>query len=86
MIDLCLTIKCLFMLPLQQTIGMMANLVKMAGLDWTVLDWTILCRRQKALVVQMPYRRADGHMNLLVDSTEIKFQGDGERQTRRHSV
>ncbi len=28
--------------------------------------------------MQVPYRRADGPLNLLVDSTGIKFLGDGD--------
>ena len=49
-------------------------------------DYTTLCRRQKTLSVQIPYRRADGPLNLLVDSTGIKFLGDGEWQARKHGV
>ena len=56
---------------------MVANLLKMADLDWAVPDYTTLCRRQKSLTVQIPYRRADGPLNLLIDSTGIKFLGDG---------
>ena len=67
----------LFKLPLRQTTGMVASLLKMANLDWAVPDYTTLCRRQKTLVVQIPYRRADGPLNLLVDSTGIKFPGNG---------
>lgn len=59
-IQFCLTIKTLFMLPLRQTTGMVASLLKLANLDWSVPDDTTLCRRQKALAVQIPYRRADG--------------------------
>jgi hypothetical protein len=33
-----------------------------------------------------PDCRADGPLNLLVDSTGIKFLGDGEWQPRKHSV
>jgi hypothetical protein len=65
---------------------MMANLQKFANLDWTEPDYTTLCRRQNTLVVQIPYRRADGPLNLLVDSTRIKFLGDGEWQARKHGV
>jgi hypothetical protein len=36
--------------------------------------------------VQSPYRRANGPLNLLVDSTGIKFLGDGEWQARKHGV
>ena len=84
-IQFCLTIKVLFKLPLRQTTGMVSSLLKMASLDWAVPDYTTLCRRQRTLAVQIPYRRADGPLNLLVDSTGIKFLGDGEWQVRKHS-
>jgi hypothetical protein len=45
-IQFCLTIKVLFKLPLRQTTGMVASLLKMADLDWAVPDYTTLCRRQ----------------------------------------
>ena len=70
-IQFCLSIKVLFKLPLRQTTGMVASLLKLAGLDWAVPDYTTLCRRQKTLAVQIPYRRADGPLSLLVDSTGI---------------
>ena len=66
-IQFCLTIKVLLNLPLQQTTGMVANLLKMTALNWAVPDYTNLCRREKTLAVQIPYRRADGPLNLLVD-------------------
>jgi hypothetical protein len=91
-IQFCLSIKVLFKLPLRQTAGMVASLLKLAGLDWPVPDFSTLCRRQKALAVQIPYRRADGPLNLLVDNEAlsaigprtmpngIKFLGDAEWQ------
>lgn len=85
-IQFCLTIKVLFRLPLRQTTGMVASLLKLANLDWAVADYTTLCRRQKTLAVQIPYRRADRPLNLLFDSTGIKFLGDGEWQARKHGV
>ncbi len=75
-----------FKLPLRQTTGMVASLLKMADLDWAVRDYTTLGRRQETLAVQIPYRRANGPLNLLVDSTGIKFLGDGEWQARKHGV
>jgi hypothetical protein len=81
-----LTIKVPFKLPLRQTTGIVASLLKMADLDWAVPDYTTLCRRQRSLAVQIPCRRADGPLNLLVDSTGIKFLGDGEWQARKHGV
>lgn len=85
-IQLCLSVKVLFKLPLRQTAGMVASLLRMAGLDWPVPDCSTLCRRQKTLSVQIPYRRGDGPLNLLVDSTGIKFPGNGEWQARKHGV
>jgi hypothetical protein len=85
-IQFCLTIKVLFKLPLRQTTGMVSSLLKLADLDWAVPDYTTLCRRQKTLAVQIPYRRADGPLNLLVDSTGIKFLGDGEWQARKRGI
>lgn len=83
-IQFCLSIKILFKLPLRQTAGMVSSLLKLAGLDWPVPDFSTLCRRQKTLAVQIPYRRADGPLNLLLDSTGIKFPGDGEWQACKH--
>ena len=85
-IQFCLSLKVLFKLPLRQTAGMVASLLRLAGLDWPVPDYSTLCRRQKTLKVRIPYRRADGPLNLLVDSTGIKFLGDGEWQARKHGV
>jgi hypothetical protein len=85
-IQFCPSIKVLFKLPLRQTAGMVVSLLKLAGLDWPVPDFSTLCRKQKTLAVQIPYRRADGPLNLLVASTGIKFLGDGEWQARKHGV
>ena len=83
-IQFCLSIKVLFKLPLRQTAGMVASLLRLAGLDWPVPDCSILCRRQKTLKVQIPYRHVGGPLNLLVDSTGIKCLGDGEWLVRKH--
>ena len=53
-IQFCLTIKVPHKLPLRQTTGMVASLLKTADLDWAVPDYTTVCRRQKTLAVQTP--------------------------------
>ena len=83
-IQFCLSLKVLFGLPLRQTTGMVASLLEIADLDWPVPDHSTLCRRQKTVTIQIPYRRAGGNLNLLVDSTGVKMAGDGEWQVRRH--
>lgn len=85
-IQFCLMVKVLFGLPLRQTTGMVSSILEMAGLDWPVPDFSTLSRRQKTLIVQIPSRRAPGPLNLLVDSTGIKFLGDGEWLARKHGT
>jgi hypothetical protein len=47
----CLSIKCLFNLPLRQAMGMAQSLLRLAGLDWPVPDYSRVSRRQKTLQV-----------------------------------
>lgn len=83
-IQACLTIKVLFGLPLRQTTGFVASLLKLAGLNWPVPDFSTLCRRQKTLTVRLPYRGSGGPLHLLIDSTGIKVRGEGEWHARKH--
>ena len=43
---------------------MVGSLLKMAGLDWPVPDTSTLCRRQKTVTIQIPYRRSGAPLNL----------------------
>ena len=85
-IQTCLTLKALFGLALRQTTGLVASLLKLAGLPWPVPDFSTLCRRQKGLIVQIPYRPSTGALHLLIDSTGIKAAGEGEWSTRKHGA
>lgn len=85
-VQFCLMVKVLFGRPLRQTTGMVASILSMAGLDWPVPDFSTLSRRQKRITVQISNRRASGPLNLLVDSTGIKFLGDGEWLARKHGT
>jgi len=83
-IQTCLTMKVLFGMALRQTTGFVGSLLKLIGLDWAVPDFSTLCRRQKNLVVNIPYRGSDGPLHLLIDSTGIKAEGEGEWHARKH--
>jgi|TARA_R110000787_G_scaffold53948_1_gene125826 IS5 family transposase len=85
-IELCMTLKILFNLQLRQVTGLVASLLKMAKLDWPVPDYTTLCRRQKALSVDLGGRPSSGGLHLLVDNTGIKMMGEGEWKTRKHGA
>lgn len=90
-IQTCLTLKVLFGMALRQTTGFVESLLRLIGLDWAVPDFSTLSRRQKTLQVNIPYRGSDGPLHLLVDSTGIKVEGEGEwteegQQTVRGTV
>jgi IS5 family transposase len=83
-IQTCLTLRALFGLPLRQVTGMVASRLALAGLDWSVPDYSTLCRRQKHLAVSIPHRPGAGTLHLLIDSTGIKAEGDGEWCAKKH--
>ena len=83
-IQTCLTMKVLFGMPLRQTTGFVESLLRLVGLDWRVPDFSTLCRRQRTLNVAIPYRGGTGPLELLIDSTGIKAEGEGEWHARKH--
>ena len=83
-IQTCLTMKVLFGMALRQTTGFVESLLRLIGLDWTVPDFSTLSRRQKSLAVNIPYRGSKGPLHLLIDSTGIKVEGEGEWHARKH--
>ncbi len=85
-IQFCLTVKCLFNLPLRQALGLVQSLLRLAGLPWLAPDYSTVCRRQKGLDVQVRYRPSRNGLHLLADSTGIKFLGEGEWKTKKHGA
>ena len=57
-----------------------------SGLNWPIADFSTLSRRQQTLNVQIPYTRSHAGLHLLVDSTGIKFLGEGEWKCKKHGV
>ena len=83
-IQFCLTLKNLFGLALRQSTGLVQSVLQLSGLAWPAPDFSTLCRRQLGLNVQVPYTRSQGGLHLLVDSTGIKFLGEGEWKCKKH--
>jgi hypothetical protein len=65
-IPTCLTMKVLFGMALRQTTGFVENFLRLTGLDWPVPDFSTICRRQRTLAVNIPYRGSKGPLHLLV--------------------
>lgn len=49
-------------------------------------DFSTLSRRRKSLIVDIPYRGSNGPLHLLIDSTGIKVEGEGEWHARKHGA
>ncbi|KIC39845.1 transposase [Ruegeria sp. ANG-R] len=83
-IQVCLTIKVLFDMPFRQTTGFVESLLRLAGIDWKVPNFSTLCRRQKTLNLAIPSRSGSGPLHLLIGATGIKAEGEGEWNARKH--
>jgi hypothetical protein len=81
-----LTLKVLYQLPLRAAQGMAGSLIRLAGLDWRVPHYSTLSRRQKDLVVTIPYRPRGGPLHLVIDGTGLKVPGEGEWKARKHGA
>src|SRR5690349_3670035 len=85
-IEFCLSIKCLFSLPLRQAMGMTQSLLGLAGLDWSVPDHSTVSRREKALQVAVEVAPTTTGMHLLTNCTGIKMLGEGEWKTKKRGA
>ena len=74
-----------FDMALRPTTGFVQRLLRLVGLHWTVPDFSTLSRRQKTLSASIPYRGSHGSLNLLIGSTGIKANGEGEWHARKSS-
>jgi hypothetical protein len=76
--------KVLFGMALRQMTGFVESLLRLISLDWEVPNFSSLSRRQKTLNVNILYRGSPGPLHLLIDSTGIKVEGEGEWNARKH--
>ena len=83
-IQCCLMIKSLFRLSLRMVTGFVQSLIYLCGLDWTAPDYSTICRRQKHIDIAINYQKSSNGLQLLVDSTGLKFLGEGEWKRKKH--
>ena len=79
-----LTLRMLFHLPLRQTEGFVASLLRLMDRHLNAPDHTTLCRRNRDVLVPALRRADDGPIHLIVDSTGLKIYGAGEWCSRKH--
>jgi IS5 family transposase len=78
------TLQEIYHLPLRQTEGFLRSIFELLKLDLSVPDYSTLCRRRAALEIELPTRRRDEPLHVVVDSTGIKVFGEGEWKVRQH--
>ena len=83
-IQCCLMIKSLFHLSLRMVTGFVQSLIHLCRLDWTAPDYSTICRRQKHIDIAINYQNSSKGLQLLVDSTGLKFLGEGEWKRKKH--
>ena len=79
-------IKSLFRLSLRLVTGFVQSLIKLCGLDWTAPDYSAICRRQKYIDIGIHYQKSSNVLHLLVDSSGLKFLGEGEWKRKKISA
>ena len=83
-IQCCLMIKSLFHLSLRMVTGFVQSLIHLCRLDRTAPDYSTICRRQKHIDIAINYQKSSNGLQLLVDSTGLKFLGEGEWKRKKH--
>lgn len=64
--------------------GFVQGLIKLSGLNWTAPDYSALCRRKKHIDIVINYQKGSDGLHLLVDSTGLKFLGEGEWKRKKY--
>lgn len=85
-IELALTIRTLFRLPLRATQGFLEGLILMLGLNLQVSHYSRLSRRAGDLDIKLNTLKNAGKIptDLVIDSTGLKIFGEGEWKMRTH--
>lgn len=82
-IEIMLTIKEVFHLTNRGVEGFVRSLFQMMNISLPVPDHSTLSKRGKTLNVKLP-KKANGSLNLVLDSTGLKIYGEGEWKVRKH--
>ncbi|MEM7528189.1 MAG: IS5 family transposase [Pseudomonadota bacterium] len=83
-IETVLMLATVYRLPLRQAEGFTRSLMELMDLDLAVPDHTTLARRRRTVAIEMnaPSRKAP--VDLVLDSTGLKFHGPGEWDRLKH--
>lgn len=86
-IELFLTIRQVYHLPLRQCTGFLRSILVLMELpDLVVPNYSTLSRRSSNLSVKINHCPSNQKINIAVDSTGLKVYGEGEWKVRKHGV
>ncbi len=77
-IEICLSLRVVFRLPLRQTQGFMRSIAKLMDLNLLVPDFSTLSRRGKGLKIASNQRVSAQPITLIVDSTGLQMHGGND--------
>ena len=77
-IEIALTLRLVFKLPLRQAEGFLRSLLSLMGVNLEAPDHTTLSRRSRSLNVDLHRVAGDKPIHLVVDSTGLSIVGEGE--------
>jgi hypothetical protein len=83
-IELVLTLRLVFHLPLRQAEGFAASVLRLLGQERRVPDHTTLSRRGRGFAGRRPKVVPHGPLHLVIDSTGLKLFGRGEWDEEKH--
>lgn len=84
LVQMLLSLKQVFHLPLRALQGFTLSLRKLAFAGLPVPNYTTLSRRAQTLKVALPVLHTGEPLHLVVDSTGLKVYGEGEWKVRKH--
>lgn len=82
-IEACVVMKVVFKLAYRQCQGFIESLCSTLKLKVKSPSYTQICRRQKALSIQLQHQ-VKGPIHVVVDATGLKIFGEGEWKVRQH--
>ncbi|NJL94505.1 MAG: IS5 family transposase [Anaerolineae bacterium] len=83
-IECLLMLKAVYGLPYRQTIGFAQSILNRLEADVRVPDYSLLCKRSKSIIIDLPVTSSTEAKHVVLDSTGLKVYGEGEWKVRQH--
>jgi len=83
-IETALTLRFVFNLPLRQAEGFLRSIISVMGVDLETPDHTTLSRRSRRLDIPLDRIASSKPIHLIVDSTGLSIDGEGEWAAVKH--